>query len=158
MDHAIYLATLVGTGLVLVAAFSSLIAFRFGAPLLLLFLSIGLLAGNDGLGVRFDNAAFAYFAGSLALAEEGAADAHVRRPLLDRHLEIPAHAHGQILEPQPRVARPRLLGHLAEPAEPGARPLRALVQRRQQHQPAHLDPLALPRRVEHRLVAGDVGL
>ncbi len=68
MEHAIYLVTLVGTGLVVAAAFSSLIAFRFGAPLLLLFLCIGLVAGNDGLGIDFNNARVAYFAGSLALA------------------------------------------------------------------------------------------
>ncbi len=68
MEHAIYLVTLVGTGLVVAAAFSSLIAFRFGAPLLLLFLSIGLVSGADGLGIQFDNARVAYFAGSLALA------------------------------------------------------------------------------------------
>jgi cell volume regulation protein A len=63
-----YLVTLVGTLLVLVAAFSSLLAFRFGAPLLLVFLGIGLLAGVDGLGIDFDNAGVAYFVGSLALA------------------------------------------------------------------------------------------
>ena len=66
--HAIYLVTLVGTALVVAAAFSSLIAFRFGAPLLLLFLCIGLATGTDGLGIEFDNARLAYFAGSLALA------------------------------------------------------------------------------------------
>ena len=68
MDQGIYLITLVGTALVLFAAFSSLIAFRFGAPLLLIFLGIGLAAGTDGLGLDFDNAALAYFIGSLALA------------------------------------------------------------------------------------------
>jgi cell volume regulation protein A len=68
MDHTIYLVTLVGTGLVVSAAFSSLIAFRFGAPLLLLFLCVGLLAGQDGFGIQFDNAGVAYFIGSLALA------------------------------------------------------------------------------------------
>jgi len=68
MEHAIYLVTLVGTALVVAAAFSSLIAFRFGAPLLLLFLCIGLATGTDGLGIEFDNARIAYFAGSLALA------------------------------------------------------------------------------------------
>ncbi|WP_367717191.1 potassium/proton antiporter [Nitratireductor sp. GISD-1A_MAKvit] len=68
MDQGIYLITLVGTTLVLFAAFSSLIAFRFGAPLLLIFLGIGLAAGTDGLGLDFDNAAIAYFIGSLALA------------------------------------------------------------------------------------------
>lgn len=68
MDQAIYLIILIGTALVLFAAFSSLIAFRFGAPLLLIFLGIGLAAGTDGLGLDFDNAALAYFIGSLALA------------------------------------------------------------------------------------------
>jgi cell volume regulation protein A len=68
MGETIYLVTLVGTALVLVAAFSSLIAFRFGAPLLLLFLGIGLAAGVDGLGLDFDNAQAAYFIGALALA------------------------------------------------------------------------------------------
>ncbi|MGL3607126.1 potassium/proton antiporter [Rhizobium sp. G187] len=65
---AFYAVTLVATALVLLAAFSSLIAFRFGAPLLLLFLSIGLGAGVDGLGIRFDNFGLAYVIGSLALA------------------------------------------------------------------------------------------
>src|SRR5690349_1536269 len=68
MEQSIYLAPLVGTALVLAAAFSSLIAFRFGAPLLLLFLGLGLAAGVDGLGIEFDNARVAYFVGSLALA------------------------------------------------------------------------------------------
>jgi potassium/hydrogen antiporter len=65
---SIYLLTLVGTALVLAAAFSSLLAFRFGAPLLLLFLAIGLLTGTDGLGIEFDNTEAAYFIGSIALA------------------------------------------------------------------------------------------
>ena len=63
MEQSIYLVTLVGTALVLAAAFSSLIAFRFGAPLLLLFLGLGLAAGTDGLGIEFDNARLAYFVG-----------------------------------------------------------------------------------------------
>jgi potassium/hydrogen antiporter len=68
MEQSIYLVTLVATALVLAAAFSSLIAFRFGAPLLLLFLCIGLVTGTDGLGIEFDNVQLAYFVGSLALA------------------------------------------------------------------------------------------
>ncbi|RLP26293.1 potassium/proton antiporter [Mesorhizobium sp. YM1C-6-2] len=68
MDQSVYLVTLMGTALVLAAAFSSLIAFRFGAPLLLLFLGLGLAAGTDGLGIDFDNARLAYFVGALALA------------------------------------------------------------------------------------------
>ncbi len=67
MDQTIYIITLVGTALVLAAAFTSVIAFRFGAPLLLVFLLIGLLAGVDGLGINFDNAPVAYFVGSMAL-------------------------------------------------------------------------------------------
>jgi potassium/hydrogen antiporter len=63
-----YAVTLVATALVLLAAFSSLIAFRFGAPLLLLFLGIGLVAGVDGLGINFSNFPLAYVIGSLALA------------------------------------------------------------------------------------------
>jgi potassium/hydrogen antiporter len=66
--EAMYPVILIATILVLIAAFSSLLAFRFGAPLLLLFLCIGLLAGVDGLGIDFSNAGMAYFIGSLALA------------------------------------------------------------------------------------------
>ena len=55
MGQSIYLVTLIGTALVLAAAFSSLIAFRFGAPLLLLFLGLGLAAGVDGLGIALVN-------------------------------------------------------------------------------------------------------
>ncbi|MCR5856856.1 potassium/proton antiporter [Mesorhizobium sp. J428] len=68
MFEGVYLVTLIGTAMVLAAAFSSLIAFRFGAPLLLLFLGIGLLAGQDGLGIPFDNASASYFIGAIALA------------------------------------------------------------------------------------------
>ena len=66
--EVMYPVILVGTLLVLLAAFSSLLAFRFGTPLLLLFLCIGLIAGVDGLGIDFDNAPVAYFIGSIALA------------------------------------------------------------------------------------------
>ncbi|QKV20755.1 potassium/proton antiporter [Oricola thermophila] len=66
--ESMYLAILVGTVLVLAAAFSSLLAYRFGTPLLLIFLGIGLIAGVDGLGIDFDNAPVAYFVGSIALA------------------------------------------------------------------------------------------
>ena len=46
-----------------------MLAKRLGAPLLLLFLGIGLLAGEDGLlGIDFDDDYAAYFIGSLALA------------------------------------------------------------------------------------------
>ena len=68
MIEVMNIAILIGAALVVAAAFTSLLSFRFGAPLLLVFLGVGLLAGEDGLGIRFDNAAGAYFIGSVALA------------------------------------------------------------------------------------------
>ena len=59
---------LVGAGLIAVSILTSAFAFRFGTPLLLVFLCIGLIAGEDGLGLEFDDAGLAYFLGSLALA------------------------------------------------------------------------------------------
>jgi len=61
-------AILIGSGLVIATIFTSLAAFRFGAPLLLIFLGVGLLVGEDGLGLQFRDANTAYFIGSLALA------------------------------------------------------------------------------------------
>ena len=55
--------------LVLAGIGSSLIARRFGAPLLLVFLVLGMLAGVDGPGgIRFDDYTTTYRIGSLALA------------------------------------------------------------------------------------------
>lgn len=64
----IYPLLLVGAGLIVVSVFTSLVAFRFGAPLLLIFLGLGLAAGSDGLGIEFSDVNTAYFVGSLALA------------------------------------------------------------------------------------------
>ncbi|MCZ7659888.1 MAG: hypothetical protein M5U07_19465 [Xanthobacteraceae bacterium] len=69
MSEAASLAILIASGLVVITAFTSLIAFRVGSPLLLVFLAVGLLAGEDGIGgIAFDNAQAAYFIGSVALA------------------------------------------------------------------------------------------
>lgn len=62
------IAILIGAALVVAAAFTSLLSLRFGAPLLLVFLGVGLLAGEDGIGIEFDNLRAAYFVGSIALA------------------------------------------------------------------------------------------
>ncbi len=63
------LAILLGSLLVLAGILSSLIAFRFGAPLLLVFLLVGMLAGEGGPGgVKFNDVATAYTVGSIALA------------------------------------------------------------------------------------------
>jgi len=59
---------LVGAGLIVLSILSSAFVFRFGTPLLLVFLCIGLIAGEDGLGFVFNDAELAYFLGSLALA------------------------------------------------------------------------------------------
>ena len=59
---------LISAALIMVAGFTSLLAFRFGAPLLLVFLLLGLFVGEDGLGIQFDNASLAFFIGSVALA------------------------------------------------------------------------------------------
>jgi potassium/hydrogen antiporter len=68
MFEVMFTAIFVSAGLILIAVLTSVLAFRFGAPLLLLFLGLGLLVGEDGLGLRFDDASLAYFIGSLALA------------------------------------------------------------------------------------------
>lgn len=58
-----------GAMLVLAGIFSSLIAARFSAPLLLVFLIVGMLLGEDGLvGLEFDDYQAAYLIGSFALA------------------------------------------------------------------------------------------
>ncbi|WP_181702809.1 potassium/proton antiporter [Chthonobacter albigriseus] len=58
-----------GAMLVLGGILSSLVASRFGTPLLLVFLIIGMLAGEDGPGgIVFDNYQATYLIGSCALA------------------------------------------------------------------------------------------
>ena len=59
---------LLGAALVLAGVLSSLVAQRFGAPLLLVFLFIGMAVGEDGLGLRFNDYPLTFTVGSLALA------------------------------------------------------------------------------------------
>src|SRR5262244_1950472 len=55
--------------LVLAGILSSLVALRFGAPLLLVFLLVGMLAGESGPGgLEFDDVRTTYLVGSVALA------------------------------------------------------------------------------------------
>ncbi|MFG1428226.1 potassium/proton antiporter [Roseixanthobacter glucoisosaccharinicivorans] len=63
------LVLLVCAALVVVGTLSSLLAARFGAPLLLIFLLIGVLAGEDGPGgIHFSDYGATYVVGSAALA------------------------------------------------------------------------------------------
>jgi cell volume regulation protein A len=60
---------LLGALLVLLGIMSSLVAMRFGAPLLLVFLIVGMLAGESGPGgMKFNDVRTAYMVGSIALA------------------------------------------------------------------------------------------
>ena len=86
MFEAINLAILIGAGLIAISTFTSLISFRIGAPLLLVFLGVGLFAGEDGPGgLEFDNARVAYFIGS-----DRARDHSVRQRL--QHADCGAYA------------------------------------------------------------------
>ena len=62
------LSILLGAALVLAGILSSLVALRFGAPLLLVFLILGMAAGEGGLGIKFDDVRTTYLVGSVALA------------------------------------------------------------------------------------------
>ena len=65
---AVSIAILLGALIVLAGILSSLVALRFGAPLLLVFLLIGVLAGESGPGgIAFDDVRIAYSVGSIAL-------------------------------------------------------------------------------------------
>jgi cell volume regulation protein A len=69
MIDAMLVVILVSAGLLVLSVVTSVVAFRLGAPLLLLFLGIGLLAGEDGIGgIPFDGSEEAFFVGSVAIA------------------------------------------------------------------------------------------
>src|SRR6201995_5304822 len=66
---SVSIAILLGAALVMAGILSSLLALRFGAPLLLVFLLIGILAGEAGPGhIAFDDFHTTYLVGSVALA------------------------------------------------------------------------------------------
>ncbi len=67
MIEGMHAAILVLAGLVAASVFSSLLSFRIGAPLLLVFLAVGLAAGG-GLGAGIVDAHTAYLVGSMSLA------------------------------------------------------------------------------------------
>ncbi|WP_315761345.1 MULTISPECIES: potassium/proton antiporter [unclassified Bradyrhizobium] len=66
---AVSIAIFLGAVLVMAGILSSLLALRFGAPLLLAFLVIGMLAGDSGPGhIEFQDVRTTYLVGSVALA------------------------------------------------------------------------------------------
>ena len=65
LHHLIFGAAL----MVVLSIFAGMLSSRFGAPLLLVFLGLGMLAGEDGVGkISFDDFGAAYLVGSVALA------------------------------------------------------------------------------------------
>ena len=66
---SVSIAILLGAALVMAGILSSLLALRFGAPLLLVFLAVGMLAGDSGPGqIEFNDVRTTYLVGSVALA------------------------------------------------------------------------------------------
>ena len=62
-------AVLIGALLVLISILASTLSSRTGAPLLLVFLAIGMMAGEEGAGhIRFGDYQAAYLVGTVALA------------------------------------------------------------------------------------------
>ena len=60
---------LAGAVLLLLAILASTLSYRIGMPLLLVFLAVGMLAGEDGPGgIQFSDSGIAYTVGSVALA------------------------------------------------------------------------------------------
>jgi len=60
---------LIGGALILISVLAGIVSSRVGAPLLLVFLALGMLAGEDGLlGIQFDDFENAYLICGMALA------------------------------------------------------------------------------------------
>ncbi|GAA3934405.1 potassium/proton antiporter [Actinomadura viridis] len=64
----LYIALLIGGAVLLAGITAARVAHRAGLPSLLFFLGLGLLIGEDGLGLDFDNAQLAQALGTAALA------------------------------------------------------------------------------------------
>ena len=69
INQVIFQVIFVGALLVAVSILLGMVSSRVGAPLLLVFLGLGMLAGEDGPGrIAFSDFRTTYFAGSMALA------------------------------------------------------------------------------------------
>ncbi|MDD2490655.1 MAG: potassium/proton antiporter [Bacteroidales bacterium] len=59
---------LIGSVLIFVSVLAGKAAYKFGVPLLLLFLAVGMIFGSDGIGIKFDSPYIAQFIGNVALS------------------------------------------------------------------------------------------
>ncbi|MCW2690582.1 MAG: NhaP-type Na+(K+)/H+ antiporter [Mycobacterium sp.] len=66
--HQLYLALLAGGVVLLASIIATRVTTRVGLPSLLLFLAVGVLVGEDGLGLQFDDVELARNLGTAALA------------------------------------------------------------------------------------------
>lgn len=67
MELSIEFFLFVGSLLFFLSILASKAGYKFGVPTLLLFLTIGMLSGSDGLGIQFDNIQAAQTIGTVAL-------------------------------------------------------------------------------------------
>lgn len=67
MSHSVEVALLAASAIVLVSVLAVRVSTRFGLPTLLIYLALGMLVGEAGLGVEFDNAELTRTLGLAAL-------------------------------------------------------------------------------------------
>ena len=67
--ESLNLYLLIGTGLLFTGLLLGSLSARFGVPALLIFLVVGMVGGEDGLGgIQFDDFSAAYVISNIALA------------------------------------------------------------------------------------------
>ena len=59
---------LIGAVLLFFSVIAGKAGYRFGVPVLLLFLGVGMLFGSDGFGIQFNSSATAQFIGVVSLS------------------------------------------------------------------------------------------
>ena len=59
---------LIGSVLIFVSIVAGKAAYKYGVPLLLLFLTVGMIFGSDGIGIKFESPYIAQFIGNVALS------------------------------------------------------------------------------------------
>ncbi len=68
MNFNVENAVLLFSILLFVSILASRVSHKFGTPILLLFLTVGMLFGSDGLGIQFNNPSAVQFIGMIALS------------------------------------------------------------------------------------------